>query len=426
MRTKTYHQKYIHASETEENGRGGAVIRKRENNEVQAAGSGGDEVFALPGADQTYRSILETLNEGVAVITPRGKVLYCNRCLAEILCLPAEKILGGKITDFCQSEYHPALTSLMEKGLGGRCKGEIGLRDEGDGMIPVQVSCNSLYLESPVLCLIFTDLRGVKDAQLNLETARAQLEKKKTIEVLVKKRTNELLNAQAELKKKERLSEIGTLAATVAHELRNPLAVIGIIAYNLKRETRNQPELAKYIEDIDKKISQSSQIIDNLLSYSRIKPPRYEDVPVYELINNCLLETKENFKDKEVELSTNVSSLRQQTLRADLFQVNQILNNVLRNAWEAAPRSGGKIGVSGKFEKGHIVIKIRDNGNGIPPEHIENVFKPFFTLKSKGTGLGLAVCREMIRLHDGKIELASVQGKGTTVTLFLPQGAPHE
>jgi PAS domain S-box-containing protein len=591
---------YIPSGIMEEKGRDGLVGRNTGDTTVPVNDSGLEGALALRDADQTYRIILETLDEGVAVITPRGMVLYCNRRLAEILNMPGEKIRGRMIADFCPNEYHPLIMSLVRQDPGGRSKEEIRLRDPAGGMIPVQVSCSGLHLKSSVLCLIFTDLRGLKAAQADLEKANALLEKmvrkrtrmllqknlslrkeisrrnileqklgrlqdeaeiekkrlesileiipsgvimisdpgrrivyankrvmtlfgaddalgcdfirwshftriktmegtpysaenlpavralakgesvfneelifeqqsgtsitvstsavplfdkrgrlvagiavfddvtshklaeqvlkrdKETLEDLIKKRTDELLSAQAELKKKERLSEIGTLAATVAHELRNPLAVIGIIAYNLNRETRDRPELARYIEDIEKKISQSSQIIDNLLSYSRIKLPQYENVPVYELINSCLLETKEYFKDKDVRLTVNVSTLKQKPLRADLFQVNQILNNVLRNAWEAAPRSGGKIDVSGGFENGRVVIKIKDNGHGIPAEHIDNVFKPFFTLKSKGTGLGLAVCREMIHLHDGKIELASTQGKGTTVTLHLPQGVPYE
>lgn len=389
------------------------TIRKFRNGKLEtltAPGPSLDREDKNGSTDHTYRIILETLNEGVATVTPDGMVLFCNHCLAQMLDLPVESILGRSVTDFCTPADRPVITDLLRQGLNNKCKTEIVLRDAAAATIPVQVSCNSLHLDSSVLCLVFMDLRALKDAGLKLQQANAKLEQK----------LGSLQDA-AELKKKERLSEIGTLAATVAHELRNPLAVIGIIAYNLRRETGNRPELAKYIEDIEKKINQSSQIIDNLLNYSRIKLPQFEDIPIYELINNCLVETREKFKDKAVQISTDISGLKKEMLWADLFQINQILNNLFRNAWEAAPRDGGRVGVSGRMEEGNIIIQIEDNGHGIPPEHMENVFKPFFTLKSKGTGLGLSVCREMVHLHDGKIMLSSIPGKGTTAILSLPK-----
>ncbi|HEQ70899.1 MAG TPA: PAS domain S-box protein, partial [Spirochaetia bacterium] len=263
---------------------------------------------------------------------------------------------------------------------------------------------------------VFDDVTDYKRVEKILERD------KETLERLVKERTDALSATKQELERKERLSEIGTLAATVAHELRNPLAVISIIVYNLERKTKDRPELARYYADINKKINQSNRIIDNLLSFSRIKPPQFEAIPIYPFLEKCLTETRKKYSEKPVHVKKNYTSLRKTALEADLFQINQIITNVLANAWEAAPRRGGRIRVAGRKMNGAIEIRISDNGEGIPREHIDHVFKPFFTLKSKGTGLGLAVCREMIGLHDGTISLSSLPGKGTTVILTLPEG----
>jgi PAS domain S-box-containing protein len=186
---------YIPSGIMEEKGRDGLVGRNTGDTTVPVNDSGLEGALALRDADQTYRIILETLDEGVAVITPRGMVLYCNRRLAEILNMPEEKIRGRMIADFCPNEYHPLIMSLMRQGPGGRCKEEIRLRDPAGGMIPVQVSCSGLHLKSSVLCLIFTDLREVRAAQADFEKANALLEK------MVRKRTRMLLQKNLSLRK---------------------------------------------------------------------------------------------------------------------------------------------------------------------------------------------------------------------------------
>ena len=108
-------------------------------------------------------------------------------------------------------------------------------------------------------------------------------------------------------------------------------------------------------------------------------------------------------------------------IEADSLQMAEIFNNVLNNACDAIPPSTGKIEITGTLEEGAIKIVIKDNGAGIKPDDMDKVFDPFFTTKSKGTGLGLSVCLQIINLHEGKIELQSKEGEGTTVTITLPR-----
>ncbi len=259
----------------------------------------------------------------------------------------------------------------------------------------------------------------VKDITDRKEAEEVLKRDKQTFERLVNERTQELLDAQTELDKAKRLSDIGTLAATVAHELRNPLGVIKTASYNIRRKRKNFL-LDKHLDNIEKKISESDQIINNLLSYSRIKIPTYEKVEIYELLNECIAFTKRRFYNQNVTISKDYGTKKKKSIDADSLQMREIFNNVLTNAYQSMPNKKGKIEIMTKdVGKNSIEIKVIDNGIGIAEEDLDNIFQPFFTKKSKGTGLGLTICNELVRLHGGKIDVESEKGEGTTVRITL-------
>ena len=227
-----------------------------------------------------------------------------------------------------------------------------------------------------------------------------------------------LMAAQIELERAKRLSDIGTLAATVAHELRNPLATIGMAAVNIKRKAKN-PDLDKHLANIDKKVFESNQIINNLLFYSRLKPPHYERVGIHDILEEAIETARERFANG-IHFSRDINGLREVFAEADPIQLKEVLNNILNNAGDAIPAGGGKIEVSGVQENGFISIAVKDSGPGIDKDILDRVFDPFFTTKAKGTGLGLSVCRQIMDYHGGSIELRSVPGRGTAANIRLP------
>jgi len=231
-----------------------------------------------------------------------------------------------------------------------------------------------------------------------------------------------LLAAQAELARAKRLSDIGTLAATVAHELRNPLATIGIAAVNIKRKAKN-PDLQRHLDNIDKKVFESNQIINNLLFYSRLKPPHYERVAILDLLEESVGGAEENSKGS-LSIGRDLGGLAGVYIEADPIQVREVLNNLLNNAADALEGGPGKIEVSGARENGSVRITVRDSGKGIDKETLDRAFDPFFTTKAKGTGLGLAVCRNIVDFHGGTIELQSEPGRGTAASVTLPCARP--
>jgi len=241
---------------------------------------------------------------------------------------------------------------------------------------------------------------------------------KETLRELVAAQADSLLAARAELERARRLSDIGTLAATVAHELRNPLATIGMAASNIKRKASN-PDLEKHLVNIDRKVFESNQIINNLLFYSRIKKPHYGEVSLHEV----LAESAEGAARAHgaVELAVKTAGLEDYFLEADPVQVREVANNLLDNACDAVAPRGGRIEVTGAAGADFVEFTVSDNGRGVEDAVLARVFDPFFTTKAKGTGLGLAVCRQIVDFHGGAINMTSVPEKGSAVTVRLPR-----
>jgi len=242
---------------------------------------------------------------------------------------------------------------------------------------------------------------------------------KDNFERLVQERTNQLVETRVELEKTKRLSDIGVLAATVAHELRNPLAAIGIAAYNIRRKAKNG-ELNKHLSNIEKKIFESDQIINNLLFYSRLKPPHYESVNIADIIRESVDACRDSCR-KDILITEDTDSLKDIFIEADPFQIREVIHNILNNACDAVTSQGGRIEVKGVYEKGFVKFIVMDNGHGIAKESLAKVSDPFFTTKAKGTGLGLSVCRQIVNFHCGSIEIQSELEKGTVVTVSLPE-----
>ncbi len=230
----------------------------------------------------------------------------------------------------------------------------------------------------------------------------------------------ELLNTQNDLAKAKRLSDLGTLAATIAHELRNPLSVIRTATYNIKQKSKKS-SLSKHLDNIDKKTEESIKIINNILSYSRIKMPQCKNISLSKLLVESINAVKSAFPDKKIVIEKNFSSLKRTKTKADPIQLAEVFTNVLNNAFEAIKSKEGKITVAGGNHNGNLIISFTDTGIGIDRDKIKNLFTPFFTTKIRGTGLGLCICREIVELHNGAITIKSKKGKGTIVTISLPQ-----
>jgi len=229
----------------------------------------------------------------------------------------------------------------------------------------------------------------------------------------------ELLRTHKDLHDAKRLSDIGMLAATVAHELRNPLAAIHMASYNIKRKAQN-PLLDRHLLNIKTKVAESNQIINNLLFHSRIKKPHFEAVDLSAIMDECLDVARKRAVRKKAVIRKKYRFFRGVPVEADPVQIRELFVNILNNAFDALNESGiVEVGAL-RPSDGLLKMYFRDTGIGMDAQHLKQVHEPFFTTKAKGTGLGLAVSLQIVNMHSGKIEIASRKGKGTTVFVTLP------
>jgi signal transduction histidine kinase len=217
------------------------------------------------------------------------------------------------------------------------------------------------------------------------------------------------------------LPDISALASAVAHELRNPLAVIQTAVYNIRKKRENK-NIDKHLAAIDRKITESNLIISNLLNYSRRKQPVLEEADLSEVIRRSLVEAQGRSPRRDVTVVQHTDSIRRERFTADPGQLGEVFKNILVNAYQAIGEGGGSITVTaGKDAAGkNLLIAFEDTGEGMDQEVIRRAFDPFFTTKSKGTGLGLTICRDIVRSHGGSLAIKSREGQGTTVTVSLP------
>lgn len=222
----------------------------------------------------------------------------------------------------------------------------------------------------------------------------------------------------AELENLSRLSDVGTVVATIAHELKNPLHVIKLAVYNIKKNSKDD-KILKYLNDIDKKVGESDQIIRNLLSYSQIKQPSYEYVLLKDILDNCISYLKEKYSGWDVKFKVDC---KLDYIRADSLQMSELFSNIIDNAYQSFYLKKGEVKITGKTdkEKGNAIIVVEDDGAGIEKADLAKIFTTFFTTRPRGIGLGLPVCKQIVSLHRGSIGIDSSKGKGTAVTVVLP------
>lgn len=233
----------------------------------------------------------------------------------------------------------------------------------------------------------------------------------------LKERTQQLVEAQEELVHREKLAFLGQLAANVGNELRNPLGVMNNAIFFLKTV---QPEaddtVQEYLGIIDKEIDNSLKIVTDFLDFAQTKTPLIERVPARALIAASLARCA---IPENIELRDEVPQSLP-PLKVDPEQIGQVLQNLIVNSVQAMP-AGGTLTLRGdRNGNGQVRLEVIDTGEGISPENMKHLFQPLFTTKSRGIGLGLVICRNLIEAGGGRIEVESEVGKGTTFSLLLP------
>jgi PAS domain S-box-containing protein len=376
-----------------------------------------EEVFCRLAA------IVHDSNDALTILDLNGDILAWNRGAERIYGWSEKEALKMNLQDILP-ENHKREVSVLFKKLR---KGEIVESFEtkrltkDQKMLDVWLTATLLTNDQGKPVAIATTERDITERKKEKEELRRL---KEHCEMEVEKKTKALIAAREKASRNERLVDLGKLAGSIGHELKNPLNAIRLNMYLLHKYLDGCVEdekAQKSLEAIDESINESIRIIDNILTFSKTKEPQLTEVDMRQIINKSL---------KKLKIPQNINVIRELPNRlpstmADKIQITLIFSNIIQNALDAMPGEG-TITVKGDVEDGMLDIRVTDTGSGISKEDQGKIFGPLFSTKTKGTGLGLSFCKSIVAAHQGSMEVQSEVDRGTTFIIKLPIIKTHQ
>lgn len=347
----------------------------------------------------SYEDLLGSLQDGIIIVEPDGHIRSINQAAEELTGLSAQMCRGRPFEQLFPNDR--SLRELVRKTMeSGRTHADFdGRLTRYDG---------SQVIISAVASLISDGMGQARGTVLALrdQTGIRELEER--------------------LQRSDRLAELGTVAAGVAHEIRNPLAGLRGAAQLLEGEPDFPQLLKEYTSVIIKEVDRLGAIVERLLSFAAPRGPVLRSCNLHEILDGLF------FLERAPLNAANVAIQRQYDpqlpdILADPSEIQQLFLNLIRNGVEAMPGGGG-LTVRTRFERSAkrcggqsvAVAEIIDQGSGFDPEVERRLFTPFFTTKEGGTGLGLAICLRIVEDHGGAMEATGTPGKGSRFRVWLP------
>ncbi len=357
------------------------------------------------------QNLIESSMDGILGCNAEEIVVTFNASLSRLLGYKRHQVINRmKLSDFFRPEEEKKLRhDLAGQEFGGTNRlfmYETWMLDRSGIKVPVQLSMTRIKeeLQPQGLVCFIRDLRMIHRLQQEMAD-------------------------QARLLHQDKMMSLGRLAASVAHEINNPLsAVLNYVRLMLKILQRQEPEneqtqkFKRYLEIVEKETARCAETVSGLLTFSRKSDIRQENIDVVQMLEHCLLLSRHRLELSQIELTVDFSP-HLPPVWADANQLQQCIINLVFNAIDAM-QEGGKITLQAAADATGqwVVITIADTGCGIEPEHLERIFEPFFTTKGEGQGLGLGLATTygIIANHGGSIDVHSQVGKGTTFIIKLP------
>jgi two-component system NtrC family sensor kinase len=358
----------------------------------------------LREANDFLMNLIDSSVDGIIVTNMKGSILLFNKGAENLLGYRSEEVVEKMNI---RSIYPPGVAKeVMEKlknpdfgGVGKLTSFPIFHRRKDGEMIEGDLSASLIYDEkgNEIASVgIFKDLRE-----------RSKMER-------------ELREIQQALLQSEKLAAMGRLTSQIAHELNNPIYGIMNTLELLKTEIPPESKRRRILDLSLSEIQRLSEMLRNMLSFSKPEEEKRRPIKIDELIEGILLVMEKQMRESniQVEISFNPDIPE---IMASTNQMRQVMLNILKNAKEAMPK-GGTLTVRTSREDNRVLIHIQDTGMGVPEEIRDKIFEAFFTTKQKvkGVGLGLSVCYGIIKDHGGDIKIESEEGKGTTFIISLP------
>lgn len=334
--------------------------------------------------------MISNLPEGVILTDNNLKIHYMNEIAETLLGIDAQRAIGRNSADILPSTISSMNLSTARNGRV--VENEIGIKQQDGKTIPASVLATEVVTKD-----------GIFVGQMYLLKDLSQIKQ-----------------LQFEIQRKDKLAVIGNLAAGVAHEVRNPLSSIkGYASYfkNLFEEDSDNRAAAEVLVNETERLN---RVITELLEISRPSDIKPKEVDIQSVFDTTLrLIQPDSSQHTKIEISLNVAEdIKSIFIDPDRFV--QVLVNIYLNSIQAMPE-GGLLRTEVFSKNDHVIIAITDTGSGMSKETKNQIFNPYFTTKTTGTGLGMAIVQKIIEAHSGEITVSSEEGKGTVITIDLPK-----
>lgn len=341
-------------------------------------------------------SVFEALQEGLMILDPDSHITFVNQAAARIFGIDPSKSIGH---------------SLPKTVCG------LDWEELADPQRIVSRDMEIFYPEKRYLNFYLSPIRGEVDNDEHL------LGYALIVRDITLSREQEEENVES-----EKLNALTLLAAGVAHEIGNPLNSLDIHLQLLERKIKKLPatdqaSLSDHLRTAQGEIRRLDTILKQFLQAIRPTQPNFHEsdpLQLHDLLKNTLTVLAPELEERNVQIALDLAD-SPPLLKLDGDQIKQALYNLLKNAFQSLPASGGLIEISTRVTDYDVVLTIHDHGSGIPPEMMGSLFEPFHSTKASGSGLGLLIVRRIIREHGGEIEIDSQTDEGTTVRLFFPR-----
>ena len=333
-------------------------------------------------------TIFNTLQEGILVVDPEGKIIYLNHGAQSMLGLHPEQALGDLVAKYVRDLDWPKI--LREQQVVSR-------------------DLEITYPESRYLSCYVVPLDRPEESPLGFALILHDLTERRD-------RTRETIES-------EKINALTELAAGVAHELGNPLNSLHIHFQLLERDIQKLAKgkgkkLQESLHVVRSEIERLDMIIDQFLKAVRSEPLERQPAQVNRLLKESVEFLQPEIRDRdllvELELAKGLAPVA-----LDAVRIKQAFYNLIKNAVQAS-RTGGILRISTEQNDLWQIVTFADNGSGVAAENVTRIFDPYFTTKKSGSGLGLLIVRRIVREHGGELSMESHEGKGTTVRIFLP------
>ncbi len=351
----------------------------------------------LKASEERYRTMVEAAREGIIIVDENERITFANESMARMLDHKKEELMGRLVTDFMDESAAAEFRARQERRTTGAVEKPFDFRFRGRGGREVWAIISSSPRFGP---------DGRYAGFVSMVTD------------ITERRRLETIAEAANL-----MENIGYIFSGIRHEIANPVVTASITLDVLKRKLKNlnQGEIEEYINRTREQMSRLDFLLKSLRNFNLFEAVTLKQADIPAVIGKFLALVTDDAKKRGIKVESAISP-DARTVYVDERALDQVLLNIVTNAFDAlAGRENPRIKISILKVNRLILFRVEDNGKGMTPQQVKNLFRPFFTTKPHGTGLGLAIVKKMVSKMQGHVEISSHENEGTVVDIFIPE-----